>query len=253
MIEAGLGGRYDATNVIPSKVAGAHRRGPRAHALAGPDDRRHRRGEAGSGARPLDAGGGARPAPGGAGGGRAGGGRAPRPLVTAPGCPAAPFQRRNFSARLRRRRGVPRARARTPARSRRAVSGDPHPGPARGGGRAAADGPRRRPQPGRGRGPGGGAAGGRRASGGRSVLVASVLDDKDAAGMLGALLPALRPRGVHPLREPAGAVAGHAGVAGGEARRAAVGDRRRAARGRGPRPGDRRARRARWWPPARST
>ena len=46
MIEAGLGGRYDATNVIPSRGAGAHERRPGAHALAGPDDPRHRGGEA---------------------------------------------------------------------------------------------------------------------------------------------------------------------------------------------------------------
>ena len=41
-IEAGLGGRYDATNVIPSRGAGADQRRPRAHALAGADGRRHR-------------------------------------------------------------------------------------------------------------------------------------------------------------------------------------------------------------------
>ena len=46
VIEAGLGGRYDATNVIPSKVAGADQRRPRAHPLAGADDHRHRRREA---------------------------------------------------------------------------------------------------------------------------------------------------------------------------------------------------------------
>ena len=34
VVEAGLGGRYDATNVIPSQGAGAHRRRARAHALA---------------------------------------------------------------------------------------------------------------------------------------------------------------------------------------------------------------------------
>ena len=39
VIEAGLGGRYDATNVIPSEVAGAHQRRAGAHALAGADDR----------------------------------------------------------------------------------------------------------------------------------------------------------------------------------------------------------------------
>ena len=42
MIEAGLGGRYDATNVIPSG-AGADQRRAGAHPLAGPDADRHRR------------------------------------------------------------------------------------------------------------------------------------------------------------------------------------------------------------------
>ena len=37
MIEAGLGGRYDATNVIPLARAGADERRPRAHALARAD------------------------------------------------------------------------------------------------------------------------------------------------------------------------------------------------------------------------
>ena len=40
VIEAGLGGRFDATNVIPSKVQVLTRVGPRAHALARPDARR---------------------------------------------------------------------------------------------------------------------------------------------------------------------------------------------------------------------
>ena len=50
MIEAGLGGRYDATNVIPSKRPGADQRRARAHALAGADGRRHRAREARRGA-----------------------------------------------------------------------------------------------------------------------------------------------------------------------------------------------------------
>ena len=39
VIEAGLGGRYDATNVIPSTGPGADQRRPGAHALAGADAR----------------------------------------------------------------------------------------------------------------------------------------------------------------------------------------------------------------------
>ena len=80
--------------------------------------------------------------------------------------------------------------------------------------RAAAGAARRRPQPGRGAGAGAGAARGAGRRGARACCVASVLEDKDAAAMLEALLRAVRRGGVHPLREPARAVAGHAGVAG---------------------------------------
>ena len=60
VIEAGLGGRFDATNVIPSKVQVLTSVEPRAHALARPDAHGHRGGEAGGGARLRDAGGGTR-------------------------------------------------------------------------------------------------------------------------------------------------------------------------------------------------
>ena len=49
VIEAGLGGRFDATNVIPSKVQVLTSVGPRAHPLARAHARGHRRGEAGRG------------------------------------------------------------------------------------------------------------------------------------------------------------------------------------------------------------
>ena len=55
------------------------------------------------------------------------------------------------------------------------------------------------------------------------VLVASVLEDKDAAAMLEALLPLFDAARVHALLEPARAVAGHARVAG---RRSWAGRRR---------------------------
>ena len=55
VIEAGLGGRYDATNVIPSKVQVLTSVGLDHTRWLGPDDRRHRGGEAGRGARPRDA------------------------------------------------------------------------------------------------------------------------------------------------------------------------------------------------------
>ena len=64
---------------------------------------------------------------------------------------------------------------------------------------------------------------------------------------------ALRPRRVHPLAEPALAVAGHARLAGREARRAAGGDRGRPARGGRARARSWPARAARCSPPARST
>ena len=51
VVEAGLGGRYDATSVIRSDVQVLDEREPRAHALAGPDGAPHRRGEAGGRAR----------------------------------------------------------------------------------------------------------------------------------------------------------------------------------------------------------
>ena len=51
VVEAGLGGRYDATSVIRVRRAGADEREPRAHALARPDRAPHRRGEAGGRAR----------------------------------------------------------------------------------------------------------------------------------------------------------------------------------------------------------
>ena len=46
VLEAGLGGRYDATNVVDSACRRADQRRPRAHALARPDGRRYRAGEA---------------------------------------------------------------------------------------------------------------------------------------------------------------------------------------------------------------
>ena len=46
VVEAGLGGRWDATNVIDAAGRGADERRPRAHALARADDRRHRAREA---------------------------------------------------------------------------------------------------------------------------------------------------------------------------------------------------------------
>ena len=56
VIEAGLGGRLDATNVIPSRVDGADLGRPRAHRVAGRDRGGDRGREARRAARPLDAG-----------------------------------------------------------------------------------------------------------------------------------------------------------------------------------------------------
>ena len=46
VVEAGLGGRWDATNVIDAAIVGADERRPRAHALARADGARHRAREA---------------------------------------------------------------------------------------------------------------------------------------------------------------------------------------------------------------
>ena len=114
VIEAGLGGRFDATNVIPSKVQVLTSVEPGTHPLARPDPGGHRPGEAGCCARPRDAGGGraaargarhrsaggrgaAREAcDGGRGGARGAGQRAPR-AEDLPLRAAGAFQRGNFS------------------------------------------------------------------------------------------------------------------------------------------------------------
>ena len=90
-------------------------------------------------------------------------------------------------------------------------------------------------------------------SGGRASCVVSVLEDKDAAGMLRALLPLFDRVDLHPLLQPALAVAGHARVAGRAARRPAVAGRVRSARRRRAPRASSRARTAPWWPRARST
>ena len=76
------------------------------------------------------------------------------------------------------------------------------------------------------------------ALGGRPlVAVVSILDDKDAAGMLRALAGKTSEGSVHEHDKPARAVARHARLAMGAGRRRGVGDRRRAARGGHPRTG----------------
>ena len=204
MIEAGLGGRWDATNVIPSKVAGAHVGRARAHALAGADDRRHRRGEARRRARPRDARR-RRPAAGGAARSRSGsrrsGTRRSRGRAGRGGDPPlrpAAFQRRNFAVARGGGRGVPRGAARLRTRSPRAAAETRVPGrlevvsaerplvlhdgahnPAGAEALAAA-----LPE-----------VIGRAAARGRDR---GVLDDKDAAAMLRALLPLCSTRSCSP-------------------------------------------------------
>ena len=85
------------------------------------------------------------------------------------------------------------------------------------------------------------------------VAVISVLDDKDAAGMLRELLPLVRRRRVHRLAQPARAQPGHAGVAVEPARRTAGRDRGRPARARSSGRASSPATTAPSWPPARST
>ena len=243
----------------PVEGAGAHLGRARAHALARPDGHRHRRGEAGRGARPRDAGGRASSTPSRAAVAERVARERHATLVQAPppdrGAPlraAGGFQRAQLRAGRGRRRGVPRpaldpdavaARrgrdARSPAASR-SVADDPltvydgaH-NPA--GARALAESldevlGDRRPR----------------------VAVIGVLEDKDAAGMLARAAAAASTASSHALAQPALAVARHARVAGREAGRPARGDGRRPARGAWPARGRWRARTAPCWPPARST
>ena len=239
MIEAGLGGRFDATNVIPSKVQVLtsvgleHTRwlGPTAIDIAEEKlavVRDHgtlvvRRARARA-----------------AGRGRARGGRAPsarsctrrRRAAAAPLRAAGGFQRGNFAVAAAAAEAFL-GRALDPDAVQRAAAQTLVPGRAE----PVADAPLtvydgahnpagahvmaesldevlgdRRPR----------------------VAVIGVLEDKDAAAMLAELLRRVRPGGVHALAQPALAVARHAGVAGREAGRPARGDRGRPARGRGP-------------------
>ena len=228
VIEAGLGGRYDATNVIPSKLTVLTGVGLEHTRWLGPTIPDIADGEAGRAC-------------------------ATTPTLVVPSDldPEAlevadrvswPSATRAWSPRRcprGRSSGATSAlayvaaaefleRAPEPAAVESAITRDAHPGPARGGGGRAAHrsttAPTTPPAPRRWRQALPGVLGERRPV----VLVASVLDDKDAAGMLARPAAAVRPRGVHALREPAGAVAGHAGVPRGEARRPAVGDRGRA-------------------------
>ena len=105
VVEAGLGGRYDATNVIPSRVQVLTGHRPRAHALARPSHRGHRRGEAGGGEGRRHAGDAAGPRSGRRRRGRASGAERRARLVLAPPPDAAGidlraaggFQRDNFA------------------------------------------------------------------------------------------------------------------------------------------------------------
>ena len=91
------------------------------------------------------------------------------------------------------------------------------------------------------------------AAGRRIVACVSVLDDKDAAGMLRELLPLCAEVVFTPEREPAGAAAGDARVARRPGRRAAGPDGRRPAAARSKRRARPRARTASRSRPARST
>ena len=205
VVEAGLGGRYDATSVVApgchrahqrrrsSTRAGSGRRSPTSPRRSSRSSSRARRSCSAQGL-----------APDGAGGGRARRGRArsrdraPRGRCR-PDCelraprhlPAAQPR-----ARARRRGGAPAPAGRELDERRRARRGRRRlaiPGRLQALAERAADGARRRAQPRRRR-------GARRVAAARSstappALVLGVLEDKDAAGMLRALLPAL-PAGV---------------------------------------------------------
>ena len=225
MVEAGLGGRYDATNVLGARGRGAHQRRARAHALARPDDRRHRgreaRGRAAEARRWCSAT--TRP--------RSSrcaerDGRDDRPARGTPVADCADAPSGLPAAQLRGRRARPPRRSSAAARPdvRRAPS--PPVAVSRAACRSSASDPltistARTTRP-----------GSRRCAELRpegTVAVLSILDDKDAAEMLRALLPRLSRRRLHPRAEPAGAAAGDAGRPRVEGRRASERDRARSA------------------------
>ena len=121
VVEAGLGGRYDATNVLGAEVVVLTNVGPRAHALARPDDRRHRGREARGRAPRRDAGARRRRARGGALGAR-------RHRRARSSRPAAPSRRR--PARLPAARTSRRAAAAAEALLGRARPASSPPSPA---------------------------------------------------------------------------------------------------------------------------
>ena len=187
MIEAGLGGRYDATNVIPSKVQVLTTVGLEHTRWLGPTIDGHRRREARGRPRPRDARDRAARARGRGGGsrGRGGASRSSRTRSRSRGAarcgPRGDFQRWNFAVaaaaaeaflgRARSRSKRRRPRSRVPGRLEQIADSplDAH--------RRRAQ-PRRRPRPGRSR---------SRAS--ASPASIAILDDKDAAAMLSELLP----------------------------------------------------------------
>ncbi len=192
VIEAGLGGRYDATNVLGAEVVVLTNVGPRAHALARPDDRRHRGGEARGRARRRHVGA-RRPAPEVLALAERTGARIVRPAsvgVDAPGLPAVEPRRggRRRQGRARRPAGRPR-RSRSPCPGRlQVVDHDPL---------TIYDGAHNAP----------GIAALAESVPQGTVAVLSVLDDKDAAGHAAGAAPAALRRRVHARAEPAGALA----------------------------------------------
>ena len=169
MIEAGLGGRYDATNVIPSRVQVLTSVGLEHTRWLGPDDRRHRAREARRRAAGRDARARRRPASRRARGWR----RARRRRARrARSCTPAPTRASQVGALGRLPAAQLRARARPPPRrtsassTRDAVAAAAAevrvPGRLQIVGERAADAARRRPQPRRDRGAGRVAAGDRR-------------------------------------------------------------------------------------------
>ena len=203
VVEAGLGGRYDATSVIAALGPGADQREPRAHALARPDGAPHRGGEAGRRAGRWDArrGQARRDALavaeriasergttmlllGGTSTCRRKTGRSrSRPAATpttvcACACAASSSTTTSPSRWRRPKRSTGRSIPRSSARRHRVR-------PRTAGGRCqrAAHDHRRRAQPGRSARAGGGL--GDITAGRRTVAVMSVLDDKDASEMLG--------------------------------------------------------------------
>ena len=206
VVEAGLGGRYDATERPARPGRRAHQRRPRAHALARPDDRRHRAREARGRRARRDAGARRRPSPRSSALAEATGARdrARRSRLESDCSPGVPARQL--------RAGLRRGRARCSGSStRRSSRTSPRGSPCPGGCRSSPSGRSRSSTARTTR------AGSRPLAAALPerpfVGVVSILDDKDAAAMLRVLAPTCERFVCTAAPQPARAAAGDARLA----------------------------------------